>query len=683
MCFNKTIAILIINTLLSLAWKNGYSSTSTFHGFGYDDLSITGLNGAGTFYFPIEPDINLDSSVVELKIVFSQVLDRQNSFINLIIADKPYVTMKLPENDDTIRVSFSIGINQVVSGYLKLKITTNIRITDNRCNDLTTDALWVKVLSSSTLILPKDPFYQGKKKEYINQSLIKKKALIYPDSTGINDIFTSASIHSFFYRLTGLSLPVYTFNSHPDSLDNYIIVGSKPKLPNHILERISNLQLKAGQGLIYLDREILDSSSFPHQKMERLIITGYDDDGLLKAVSAFLSKDIILSTFTKYVIISEAKFPAQFYKPLLSSKLTFSNLGAIPEVLEGIGTLSNTYAFRKSDFGVATQELELAIQAKYTPIGAQDRGFFNLFLNGHFLKSIRLDEKGRIEFKLEIDYHKLQKDNILKVEFVFYPSGDDCKYSFLKFNCQIDVENSYLKVLDEYLTQRPNFFWFPEIFYDKPVTILVSKGLSHDLILPLSEIYTNLNKQLINKFDIYPPVFYSSSLGDIAIQDLTKTNHVIALLDSRDPVARRFNQIPINYTWKFKNIRNAYANPMFQLLYSDQVAIAQIFHEKSNNIVLAILVEGKNMSNTLTSIIKSFQKQSMPVKGNVIIGNEEDIYFFDVYEKHMDADEVSNRNSFLTFWNEYSNYFLVLMLVLTLLFFLFLRQRSQKSKAQF
>ena len=79
--------------------------------------------------------------------------------------------------------------------------------------------------------------------------------------------------------------------------------------------------------------------------------------------------------------------------------------------MSGIGSLTNVYSFKNSDFSFTPKEVEIHFVANYSSLTPGDRGYFNIYLNGMLISSERLDASGKLNTSVTINRYQHHKYN--------------------------------------------------------------------------------------------------------------------------------------------------------------------------------------------------------------------------------------------------------------------------------
>ncbi len=666
----------------------------SFKSLGYDDNVIGGVSGTAAYFVKIDPTVQIDGSKLVLLIEPSQVLLKSHSYINILLADKPVISSRLT-NDSVIRFSINLNRNYLTDDkkFIKIQIRTLLSLTDDKCRDIDNPAMWVKVSNSSFLSLVKttNNFFNNIN---ISNCFETKKAIVYPVNPSLTDLKAVGWVYSRLKKSHVRNINVYPADHVPDSLTNYVLVGNWSKLTAS-RKQLIKITPQEGQGLLYLYKSIVQRPDttlkevIAHNKSyfvktvnmrqvptEILIVTGNNDKGFNNSITTLANSNILNSSFGDYLIINEAKNTNPKTINESKSKLTLKDMGGQPALLTGIGSLKNTYTFKNSDFSFTPKEVEIRIIGNYSNLNLSDRGFFNIYLNGVLINAEKLDQSGKLNATAMINRYELQKFNTLETEFRFYPSNGNCESSFINYFAEVNVSLSYLQTKTPFITNNLSFYQYPEAFNAGNTTIVVSKKIAYATPATVGEIIYELNNNLHS--NNYPDFVYSDQLD----KSLLKKNNIIALLDRNDPIMSEFPDKPIKFEKKF----SLYNNETHKLVYeiSDSVSngLAQIFYGRGNNATLIITGTGRNLDKAFLSGAKSITGQLSTLSSNICVSDEFNKYLFNI-NKDSDILEYSEKDAFALFWESNNLYILLIILVLILISFLYVRSRVQKSQDSF
>lgn len=673
-------------------------SIISFKAMGHDDDEpIYGMSGATSFYFKILPQYEITGSKLVIYFEPSQALIREKSYVNLFIGPKPVYSARLTK-DSIQKISVNLTPNDVSpDNYLKIGIKTLLTITDDQCRDLDNPAMWLKIKNYSYLSLVKS------NKNFFNNINISncfdgKKAIVYPSNPTLHDLKAVAWAYSRLKKTQQKTIGVYELNKLPDTVRNYIMVGNISSLTRE-KRALVKVTPQNNQGLFYLHKSIstvtdtitrmvdVKGKLVPVRSIaqevvptEILYVTGGDDSGYEKAITALGNMNILNSTFGDFLFINRAQ--NQFFKTIDEnrSKLSLKQIGGVSDFLSGIGSLKSAFNFKNSDFSFTPKEVEIRIVANYSSLNPGDRGFFNIYLNGLLLSSEKLDASGKLNTTVTINRYQHHKYNTLEAEFRFYPNNGNCKNSFTNFFAEVDVDKSYLESKNPFITSDLSFYQYPEAFNSGTTLIVVSKPYAKYAAGAMGEIIYELNNNI--NANNFPEFVYSS---DVAASDLKK-NNIIALLSKDDELFKNksFPDAPINFNKNFRLYNTDNNTVVYQLSDTTSNGLAQIFYGRSNNATLVLTATGKHLADAFLSASKSITEQLSTLSSNVCIADvNNNKYLFNINKSSDNLEYIDTKSALTKFWDNYNLYILLGILVLILLSFLYIRSKVQKSQELF
>ncbi len=687
---NKFLTLLALVFLLSKA--SLAQSIVSFKSLGHGDDAIYGMSGASSFYVKISPMVEINGSKLVLYFEPSQALIKEHSFINIILNDKPAYSARLTK-DSIQKVTLNITRDDISPDkFLKIQVKTLLTISDDICRDLDNPAMWLKIKDYSYLSLQRSK--SGATDVNISNCFESKRAIVYPADPTLHDLKAVAWSYARLKKSQNKPILVFPANEVPDSIKNYIEVGSLATLPQDKRDLIK-VTPQANEGILYLSKSsatITDTvtqmvnekgvmvahKSFSTETVpaEILFVSGGDDDaGYEKAITAMGNINILNSTFGDYLLIDQAQ--NTYFKTVDEnrSKLSLKQVGGSSDFLSGIGSLKSAYSFKNSDFNFTPKEVEIRFIGTYSGLNPGDRGYFNIYLNGLLISSEKLDASGKLNTSVTINRYQHHKYNTLESEFRFFPTNGECKNSFINFFGEVDVDKSYLESKNPFISSDLSFYQYPEAFNTGSTRIIVSKDIAKYSAGAIGEIIYELNNNINS--NNFPEFVYSS---DMQPGDLKKYN-IIALLDKSDPLMNEFPDAPIKFAQNFRLYNTDNNKIVYSLSDTVSSGLAQIFYGRSNNATLVLTATGNHPSDALLAASRSITEQLSTLSSNVCVTDvNSNKYLFNINKSSGNLEYVDAKSTLTKFWDSYNLYILLGILILILLSFLFVRSRVQRSQ---
>lgn len=689
--------LLILLAFIFLSTITFAQSLVSFKAMGHpDDEAIVGMSGSTAFYFKVTPQYNINGSKLVIYFEPSQALIRDRSYINLLVGSRPVYSGRLSK-DSIQKITINLSRADLsADNYLKVQVKTLLTITDDQCRDLDNPAMWLKVKNYSYLSLNKSTtnFFNNIN---ISNCFDSKTAIVYNTNPSLHDLKAVAWAYSRLKKTQTRNIGVYEYNKLPDSVRNFIMVGTLPKLAQN-MRALVKVTPEKGQGLLYLHKSVtrvvdtinrvvdvkgkfvtVKTVSQEVVPNEILFVTGADDDGFEKTTTALGNMNILNSTFGDYLLVNKAQ--NTFFKTVDEnrSKLSLKQIGGVTDFQSGIGVLKSSYNFKNSDFSFTPKEVEIRIVANYSSLNPGDRGFFNIYLNGLLLSSEKLDATGKLNTSVTINRYQHHKYNTLEAEFRFYPNSGNCKNSFTNFFSEIDVDKSYLESKNPFVTSDLSFYQYPEAFNTGTTRIVVSKDYAKYAAGAMGEIIYELNNNI--NANNFPEFMYSDQ---VTSADLKK-NNIIALLSKNDKLLENeFPDAPIKYDRNFRLYNTDNNTVVYSLSDTVSNGLAQIFYGRSNNATLVLTATGSHMAEAFLSASKSITEQLSTLSSNVAISDvNANKYLFNINKSSENLEYIDTKSPLTRFWDNYNLYILLGILVLILLSFLYIRSKVQKSQELF
>ena len=686
---NKFFTLLALVFLLSKA--SLAQSVVSFKSLGHNDDAIYGMSGASSIYVKISPMVEISGSKLVLYFEPSQALIKEHSFINIILNDKPVYSARLTK-DSVQKISLNLTRDDISPDkFLKIQIKTLLTITDDICRDLDNPAMWLKVKDYSYLSLNKNK--SGAADVNISNCFDTKRAIVYPANPTLHDLKAVAWAYARLKKTQNKKINVFEAGQVPDSVKNYIEVGSMSTLPDD-KKSLVKVTPQANEGIFYLSKSMSNATDTVTQMVmekgvmvahktvsnesvpsEILFVSGGDDEGYEKAITALGNINILNSTFGDYLLVDKAE--NTYIKTIDEnrSKLTLKQVGGSSDFLSGIGSLKNAYTFKNSDFNFTPKEVEIHFAGTYSGLNPGDRGYFNIYLNGLLISSEKLDASGKLSTSVTINRYQHHKYNTLESEFRFFPTNGECKNSFINFFGEVDVDKSYLESKNPFISSDLSFYQYPEAFNTGTTRIVVSKDVAKYSAGAIGEVIYELNNNI--NANNFPEFVYSDQ---IPTGDLKKYN-IIALLDKDDKLMNEFSDAPVKFSQNFRLYNTDNNKIVYSLSDTVSTGLAQIFYGRSNNATLVLTATGSHQAEAFLAASKSITEQLSTLSSNVCVTDiNSNKYLFNINKSSENLEYVETKSAITRFWDNYNLYILLGILVLILLSFLFVRSRVQRSQ---
>lgn len=683
--------------LLFLSTATWAQKIITFKELGHDDDAIFGMSGSSAYYLKMNPLYNVNGSRVVLYLEPSQALLKDRSFVNILINDRPVYSARLTK-DSIEKISIALTpVDISPDKFLKIQVKTLLTISDDKCRDLDNPAMWIKVKGYSYLYMQKSGnfFFDNVN---ISNCFDSKRAIVIPPNPTLNDLKAAAWAYARLKKTSVRRIEVFEQGKVPDTVQNYIMVGKLSSLPEDKRSMVT-IAPQSGQGLLFLHKSVttimdtvtrmqtIKGELVPVKTLEQtqvpseiLFATAADDGGLEKVTTTLGNMNILNSSYGDYLLINQAE--NSFFKTVDEnrSKLTLKQIGGTTNFMSGIGSLKSVYNFKNSDFSFTPKEVEIRFVGNYSALNPNDRGYFNIYLNGALISSEKLDASGKLNTAVVINRYQHHKYNTLEAEFRFYPSSGNCANSFTNFFAEIDIDKSSLESKNPFITSNLSFYQYPEAFNAGSTRVVVSKEYAQYATAAMGEIIYELNNNI--NANNFPEFEYSETLAQNPA-DLKK-NNIIALLSDKDPLMDAFKDAPIKFNHPFRILNNDNNKPVYQLSDSVSNGLAQIFYGRSNNAMLVLTATGKQLAEAFRGAATSITEQLSTLSSNVCIsdvsGNK---YLFNISKSSENLEYIDTKSALTRFWESYNLYILLGLLVLILLSFLYVRSRVQRSQEQF
>lgn len=662
---------ILLSALLLLAFSGAWSQTiqRTFEDMGYRDQSIYGISGSITYFVKVKPDDDMDQSKLVLFIRPSQVLNPNTSTITISLKDAPVYTQRIIASTLDSLITITIPMNkkylQPDGRFVKVKLVVKMSISDQICQDIDNPAVWVNIRNSSYFSSPKQSSlaYQRSLKESIQEfTTISSSA-----SPDLDDVLAGGILYSIIKQLNKEAIISTQHYGSNDSLINTLVVGLMNKLPESLRRQLP--ALSKGQGLI------IALGSEGHQVM---VVTANDVEGYKRAIAVLSNYNILNSTFSQKLIVDNTTLKKNEGN-LLPQVLTLEQLGVPSALMEGVLALQTNYPFNLIDYNAIPKKLNLHLEALFSHLRENDRGFLNVYLNDNLVYTTSLQDLKTFNNDIDLPTYLLTKVNSLVIEMRFHPSQSVCKDGFASFFGFINNKTSTITFSGEQTTDFYNFFNYPGEFRKRPLKFLVSPGVTQNVTGAVGELIYQINSaSLLNAAMILPEIVSSDKTS---LTDLRGYN-AIALLERTDPYIKNFTNIPIQFNRDFQLYKDLDGETSFSFNDFSGSGIAQIFRQANSTVLLISSLGDSTTKDAFQSVIKSFGGQSSAIQSNVCISTSDgkSNFFFKLREDEKLVTYRGDKNNLLLFWETYKYFILVVILLLIVLSFFFVRKRVKKSQ---
>jgi len=677
----KKYYFIVLSILLSFQTKAFSQIIEHFNTYDYsEEITIPGSRGMQDIYIPVNPNIDILNSYINLEFVCSNVIDFDKSHLSILVADTPVKTRFLKNENQLITVKIPLKAKYIVSGFIKLTVKTNLRIGDDICEIYSEGGFWIKLTENSYFSYNLLPTKKTLIKKTISFTIPEIKHIVLAEKTDIEHIKYASYIKFYLKRVYGLDTNIKSITDFDNSvIDHAIILMPFDKLSEKISKTLPSIKDKdAGLVSIYRD-QYQDSTSVDVQNGQNIVVTGKSKLGFSKAAHFLLQKQLLNSSYVDYVFVTKQSKLLDIPKRKDYEPIYFKDLGAQNSVLQGLGYLQSNIAMPRTNFGSNVKRMEVKIKGKYRPLADGEQGYFNIYFNDNFLSSYKLDSRGELNLEFDFDDIVMDQENNFKYEFYFVPKGGLCDTAAATFYGQIDIINSYFKPIGYESTSSLSFFRFPENFQSKPLAIYTDLEAEPKLIKAISELIDIINpgEAGLSGF-IYPPI-KQANLTDIQT-DLQSSKIIIS--SNSDKFSEFFGTSPFI---KFKNnkveFKSEEVNPFFDVEYEKNLGFNQLFYHNDTPVML-INIPNKYNASTLLSLISNIREQTISNTGNVIVSNNNNATFFDL--RLLKESHNKNQISYLLndFWSKYRLFIVSIMLILGILILVFIFQKSKESKAK-
>jgi hypothetical protein len=433
--------------------NNNLFKDYTLEDLGYNDNILLKENKAEmSFFFPLNEKVKITESVLSYYLRFSPLL-RDDSTINITVEDQILFSGSLADiknNTDyqgnnitaliTLNLSNLENINLSNKKFINSTINADIKISDNRCDDINNSSLWMNILNKSQIRFKHKTFVDYDINEFFSGNF-NNLNIYLPEN--IDEVTAEAL----------LKLRIYLSRNFQHLNINLL---KKTDFDNKYLYNYNsrNIFIENQSQKIKLDRNL---NLFLGSKSAAAFIN--------PASETFAADNINIKSFTNN-------------KSSQEDYLSFKDLGYSTFNFRGIGEITKTVNFTNADLGRRPENIRLILKGVYTPpqklkAVENNNSYLKIYLNQELIRVHQLSENGEIDnLPIELPSSLLNQENNLSFAYSYYPIGNDCAADGQYFEGTI-ADRSYLELKGSENEEYVNF--------DNILTKFSSQGV---LLLP-------------------------------------------------------------------------------------------------------------------------------------------------------------------------------------------------------
>lgn len=345
-----------------------------------EDLLLKGVNPKYEFYIPTLTQLSEGKLTLRLRV--SPYL-REDSTLTVFVDDIPYQTFKVNNLPPEIVILFKRKGNR---DFLKVSLLGNLRISNNICEDVFSDKIWMVVQKNSQVEF-----------RYRKFSNIREFLMDYDSTYCIN----SPELIPFVYHICKHS-PV------PCQVRYQVSQGITCK----VIQPAQSNTLELREDILYVPWQanlVYEQRIFPS-----LLLGGPQD---IKVVE---------------------REPKE-----MRSEVSLKELGISTVSVEGAGNLNYTIPLDLSKIGGLPDKLYFRLFISHTPVHKRDNMELRVYLNGRMISAYPLEGSGKKSFEIEIPTDQLgYGSNYISINLVNFTSSDNC-FGAVSHNVLTVFENSY------------------------------------------------------------------------------------------------------------------------------------------------------------------------------------------------------------------------------------------------
>jgi hypothetical protein len=646
--------------------------TLPFTFFDYGDVILSGRSATATYFFRVPGDTDLNASYIDLELGWSEVLLMNRSFVSVRVNDTPITSRQLSTNPNSLRIRLA-NTSLFDGNFIKVEISTDVTITDDRCEDILFNTMWLTISKSSTVNIRQTG---ATNVPTIATYVPAIQHIGIPQNPSLREIETATWLVAFLDKTWGNKTARIT--SYQEALrhpNGSVLIGMTEALPDTIRERL-NRPVTDSFGLIDIVRQQVRVGNTTRTN-RYLVVTGADSVGYHKAINALLDRNRMSTAFSNDLIISEAISPYEVTSIFRRNTLTFSDLGAADVRLTGIGSMKADYNFSLNDFGYLPQHIDLVLNAGYSSIDRQDRGIMNIYLNDFLLSSQRLDQSGYLRHQTRLRRDQLLPFNIITVEFVYYPPQMSCESVSMDFTAQIDTRNSSITGGRAYRPDPLSFHHFPTVFYQPNTTVLIDRNTNYTSLNAMARMIAYMNTNIQQRMVLYPRILFHDTVS----QEFIRSRPIIGINSSTSGLFEKFSNTMVNVGQNFSIYSEIMGRNLFAVSDTASIGIAQIFSENQNPVLL-LTASGNQQGAGHRFITSVISNQQFRLANNLAVATHNSHHLFNINEYTgivSDGDD-----NFWQYWFDRFGFIILIgALILIVLGYLAIRRSVLEARKQF
>lgn len=668
--------VVVVITFLIFSKSILAQSKFSFSDFDYPNESVLyGSKNRTSYFIPVQGNSIQSDSEIFLSFKASDVLDKKNSFITVVVAGIPISTVTPSLDNSIINIRVPLSSKSVLNGYIKIEVIADLKISDEICEIYNEGAFWVRRLPSSYIILNTSKENSiVKSPRHMSDFLHMADKILLPENPDLSTVSYASYIKFYYHEKFNQELEIGTLKkSDTIGFHNALLLGKLSDLPASVHSKLTKLPDES--------EGVLSMAGFGDTKdslgtYNSLIITGGNDKGLKKAALTLLDDDMVKSLFTNQVNVYQSMDVRQVNNNIDLAYLNLKSLGVEEGMIEGIGKMSREITIPRSIFGSSLKEMDFHLNFNYKPIKISEDAYVNIFLDDVLKESHELNESGTFSKEINFDHFELKKNNVLKIEFYFVPDGGLCISNPTSFYAQLDLLNSSIKPISLVENPELNFFNFPENFKKLPTRIYWNTQVEVKSVNTLVKLITRLNStQKINSSYYFPPIVPIDSLDSSSDSEYNK----IIISDELEPFKGILNNNAyLNVSNDRFSYKSEHHNQYFNLEYLIPVGFNQLFRQDNNEIMFVYTPQ--NNQRILDNLLNKMDSDYLSNTGNVIIANSEDSHFFNLQKENVDVEKEQLETSFNSIWQKYRVFLIFGCFILMVVLLVYVFQKSQQSK---
>lgn len=394
------------------------------------DLTLRGMYGAVTLWFPFESDWRLQQEI-QIKSIYvaSPLLNVKRSTLTVTANDTQISSTRVVADGAEHTFSFTVPAQYLQGKGVSLRFEGYLRLTDEECEETNNPGQWLTIRGTSEITVAPTLDTKAPSLTDLPQAIVVQNSyssappviFVLPDAPDNATLTTAAQVAARLGTSADAKSP-YTVESASSLTDdekqqsNLVLIGL-PQTNSVIAELDLSAGIRGGGGTFSAPRQstgkagssVISLYNSPWNPVRHvLIVSGADEAGLALSGQIFGTRQAFqalqgTSQTTEAIKLMADSVPGQPWK---TDRTTFAQLGETDRKIIGAGISENYYSFRRPAGWVLDYGSQLTLYFAFSPNLRVEESYISVFVNEVNVGSIRTGNgiaQNQVTFDLPID----------------------------------------------------------------------------------------------------------------------------------------------------------------------------------------------------------------------------------------------------------------------------------------